>query len=233
MNYTSFAKDIVLKFLQDAFSQEGFYESDDVTVQELEDLSNQRDGSIDPRESGSEPQLINDFQWTEDQDSTKIFIADSWTENLERPEPRPALIVTRGDIRWSNATIDQMQEQRFGTGERTYTDLLSSDLTVNCFSREGLEAELLANIVFQSVQFFAKIIRSRTRIFEVNTVVLGREALVQSDSKIDLTVVPVGIGLYWQDRWKLRIPGETIKEMELNLNSRQIRQSTVVSVVLD
>lgn len=231
MNYTSFAKDLILKFLQEAFEQSEFYEADDNRVQELEDLNNQRSPSINPLETGSEPALINDFQWTEDQDSTKIFIADSWTENLERPEPRPALIITRGDIRWSNTTIDQLQEQRFGTAERTYTDLLSSDLTVNCFSREGLEAELLANIVFQTVQFFAKIIRSRSKVFELNSVVLGREALVQSDSKIDLTVVPVGIGLHWQDRWKLRIPGETIKKVEFNLNSQQIRQAGSVNPV--
>ncbi|KKN70495.1 hypothetical protein LCGC14_0430730 [marine sediment metagenome] len=227
MNYTSFAKDLVLKFLQEAFEQSEFYESDDIQVNELEDISNQQSPGADPEDA----KLINDFQWSQNQDDTKIFIADSWTENLDRPEPRPALILTRGDVRWSNATIDQAQEQSFGTGARTYTDLLSSDLTVNCFSREGLEAELLANIVFQTVQFFAKIIRSRTRIFEVNSVVLGQEALVQSDSKIDLTVVPVGIGLYWQDRWKLTIPGETVKKVEFNLNSRQVRQSGIACPV--
>lgn len=237
MNYTSFAKDIILKYLQEAFGQEEFYEPDANLVEKLEDLNQQRDGSLNPIDPSDpdESILVNDFQWSEDQDSTKLFIADSWTENMERPEPRPALILTRGDIRWMNTTIDQLQSQTFGTGERVYSDLLQSDLTVNCFSREGLEAELLGNIVFQSLQFFAKIIRQRTKVFEVNSVVLGREALVQSDSKIDLTVVPVGIGLYWQDRWKLRIPGEIVNKIEVNLNSQgNVRQAAAVCpVVLD
>jgi hypothetical protein len=230
VNYTSFAKDILLKYLQEAFSQEEFYEDDLPNIDTLEDLNNLRDGNIDPEEDP--PTLVNNFQWSADQEDTKISITDSYTENLDRPEPRPALILTRGDIRWSNSTIDQLQSQSFGTGERVYTDLLSSDLTINCFSREGLEAELLGNIVFQSVQFFAKIIRERTKIFEVNSVVLGREALVQSDSKIDLTVVPVGIGLYWQDRWKLRIPGETVQKIEVNLKSQgKVRQAVSVCPV--
>ncbi len=231
MNYTSFAKDIILKFLQEAFSQEEFYESDANLIEKLEDLNQQRDENLNPLD-GDDPQLTNDFLWSENQDDTGIFIADSWTENMERPEPRPALILTRGDVRWMNSTIDQLQSQSFGTGARTYSDLLQSDLTVNCFSREGLEAELLGNIVFQSLQFFAKVIRERTKVFEVNSVVLGREALVQSDSKIDLTVVPVGIGILWQDRWKLRIPGDTINQIQVNLKSQgNVRQAVKVCPV--
>lgn len=231
MNYTSFAKDIILTFLQDAFSQTDFYEDPNFVVGSLEDLDNFREFE-DPNDAGTENKLINNFLWSENQEDTKIFIADSWTENMERTEPRPALIVTRGDIRWMSTGIDQFQQQSFATGARTYMDLIAGDITINCFSRNGLQSELLSTIVFSAVQFFAKDLRERTRLFEVNTVTIGRESLVQSDSKEDLFVVPVGIGLYWHDRWRsIKLNPDVIKKIDFDLKAGSVKQSGSVCPV--
>ena len=231
MNYTSFAKDIMLTFLQDAFSQPDFYEDPNFVVGSLEDLDNFREFQ-DPNDADTENKLINNFLWSENQEDTQIFIADSWTENMERTEPRPALIVTRGDVRWMNSSIDQFQQQSFATGARTYMDLIAGDITINCFSRNGLQSELLSTIVFSAVQFFAKDIRERTRLFEVNTVTIGRESLVQSDSKEDLFVVPVGIGLYWHDRWRsIKLNPDVIKKIDFDLKAKSVKQSGSVCPV--
>ncbi len=231
MNYTSFAKDVVLKFLQDAFSQEDFYEDPNFQPESLEELS-QPESPLDPNDPETRIAMVNEFLWKEDQDETQIFIGDSYTENLEKPEPKPALILTRGDIRWMNTSIDQMEQQSFGTGDRTYLDLIQSDITINCFSRNGLQAELLANIVFQSVQFFARRLRERTRIFEINSVVLGRESIVQSDAKIDLMVVPVGIGLYWSDRWRLfQLNPQVVEKADLSFIVGNLTQDAAVCPV--
>ena len=228
MNYPSYAKDVILKFLQLMFSEE-FHVDDTRDIDELEDLDNKQSADKDPRVAGNEPPFVNPYIWKEKQDETSIFIADSYTENMEEPEMRPALIISRGDISWNNSGgIDQMQAQSFTTGDRTYTDLMRGNVTINCISRNGLEAELLANICFQTVQFFAQIIREKSRLFEINSVVLGREALVESDSKQNVTVVPVGISLYIQDRWKLRNPEELISKIEASLSTVGLKQ--VVSI---
>ena len=230
MFYPSYAKDVVLRFLQLMFSEE-FYVDDDRDHDQLEDIFNLQDPNIDPRESGNEPPFKNRYIWSPKQDETGIHIADSWTENMEQPGKRPAIIVSRGDMRWNNTGIDQMQAQSFATGDRTYTDLVAGDITVNCISRVGLEAELLGNICFQIVQFFAQVIREKTKIFEINSVIMARETLVESDSKQETFVVPIGLTLWMQDRWKLRNPGEIISKIEIALTSSMgLKQATSVEV---
>ena len=230
MFYPSYVKDVILRFLQLVFSEE-FYVDDTRDIDQLEDIDNKQPSDRDPREAGNEQPFINQYIWKPKQDETEIHIADIYTENMEQPEFRPAIIVQRGTMRWNNTGIDQMQGQTFGDDTRTYTDLVVGDLTINCISRTGLEAELLANICFQIIQFFARVIRQKTKIFAIKSVAIGQEALVQSDSKQDITIVPVGIQLYVQDRWKLRNPGDLISKIDVSLSAGGLKQATEVNPV--
>jgi hypothetical protein len=234
MHYPSYAKDLVLKFLQEMFGQEAFYQRRTKKVNDLEDVANRGTTDLyDPTIPDPEDvQLVNDFRWLPDQEETKIHISDQYTENMERPEPRPALIVTRGTIGWQNrGGIDQKQSMSFGSGAKRFTDLLFTQVTVNCFSREGLEAEELANIVFQTVRFFAQQLRARSDVFEVDSASLGSEALIESDSKKNLSVVPVGLVLHFQDSWVLRIPGEQANAIQHTMNAGRLKQ--VQRITLD
>jgi uncharacterized protein YPO0396 len=170
MIYTSVLKDQILSFLQEAFSQADFY-----------------DGS-------------NEFQWSADATLTKVLILDAYTEDIAGVDKRPAIIVNRGSMRWMNTSIDQRETVDFRSGKERYKDLISAEMTINCFSRSGLEAERLAHLVFASIQFFAREIRKRGS-FEINSAVIGPESIVQADSAIDLSVVPVAVGIYIQDNW--------------------------------
>lgn len=217
MHYPSYAKDIVLKFLQEMFGQEAFYQRHKPNVITLEDVLNQGETDLyDPDiPTAEETELVNEFRWQLNQDETKIFIADEWTQNMERPEARPALIITRGTIGWENRSgIDQHEVTSFNSGAKRFTDLLFTQVTVNCFSREGLEAEELANIVFQCVRFFAQQLRERSGVFEIDSVSLGSEGLIEADSKTNLSVVPVGLAFHFQDRWVLRMPGERVQAIQ-------------------
>jgi len=173
---TSFSKDLILEFLQDMFSQQDLY-----------------DGK-------------NDYVWSPDPEESKILIADAYTEDLETAEMRPAIVLRRGPIRWMQTSIDQRANVDFRTGRRTFQDLLASDLTAECLSRNGLEAELLADIVFQGIQIFASTIRHRGA-FEVDSVAIGPETLIQGDSQQDLSAVPVGIRLLLQKSWQVNVDG--------------------------
>jgi len=99
-------------------------------------------------------------------------------------------------------SIDQRSFVDFRTGSKSFQDLLALDLTAECLSRNGLEAELLADIVFQGIQMFAGAIRKRGA-FEVDSVAIGPETLIEGDSQQNLSAVPVGIRLLIQKRWKI------------------------------
>ena len=238
MHYPSYVKDSILKWLQEIFGQEAFYERSGKRIVDLEDvyLPKQEADLYDPNVPDElKANLINDYRWMEEQEETKLHISDQYTENLERPEARPALIISRGAISWENRSgIDQHEATSFGSGAKRYTDMLFSQVTVNCFSRNGLEAELLANLVFQSVRFFARELRNQTNIFEIDSASLGGEALIQSDSKLEWTVVPVSIVLHFQDRWMLKVPTQRVEKIEATLTAERVKQvAKVERVVLD
>ena len=200
MRPTSEAKDIILLFLQDFFGEQDLY-----------------DGK-------------NDFLWNPDSEISKILIADSYTEDLERTDFRPAIILRRGPIRWMNTSLDQRRFTNFRTGSKSFMDLIHSDLTLECLSRNGLEAELLADIVFQGVQFFANIIRGRGA-FEVDSVAIGPETLIQSDSQQELTAVPVGVRLLIQHAWTATPDAERLERIRLRMNDllsgRQLHEAGI------
>lgn len=184
MIITSFTKDIILQFLQDMFSQNNLYDDK------------------------------NDYIWSPDPEESKILIADAYTEDLEKTEMRPAIVLRRGPIRWMNTSMYQRIHTNFRTGQETFQDLVSTDLTAECLSRNGLEAELLADIVFQGVQMFSDTIRGRGA-FTVDSVAIGPETLIQSDSSQDLSAVPVGIKLLLQRRWKLTPSAELMERIKV------------------
>jgi len=235
MHYPSYVKDSILKWLQDLFGQEKFYERPNKRIRDLEDVyqPKQEHDLYDPDVPEElKACLVNDYKWLKDQEATGIHIADQWTENLERPEARPALIISRGPISWENrGGIDQHESSSFGSGAKRFTDMLFSQVTVNCFSREGLEAELLANLVFQAVRFFARELRNQTNIFEIDSASFGSEALIQSDSKVDWTVVPVSVVLHFQDRWLLKVPTQRPEKIETTLAANRLEQVTETEVV--
>lgn len=197
MIYTSAIKDQILLFLQDAFSQADFYDG------------------------------INEYQWSEDATLTKVMISDAYTENLAGVDKRPAIIVNRGSLRWMNTSIDQRELIDFRTGRERYKDLINAEMTVNCFSRNGLEAEKLAHLVFASLQFFAREIR-KNGTFEINSLVIGPESLVQADSVTDLSVVPVAAGIYMQDNWEKTFNAPVMRSATITLNGhgQDIKQVT-------
>jgi hypothetical protein len=188
MRPTSLAKDLILKFLQDLFSEPELY-----------------DGK-------------NDYLWKPSLADSKILIADAYTEDLEQMEKRPAIVLRRGGTGWMNTSLENRQFVSFKTGARTFKDLIHTDLTAECISRNGLESELLADLVFQGIKFFALQIRQRGA-FWVDSVTMGAETLIQSDSQQELSAVPVGVRLIFQHSWQVTPSAETLQKIEYTLNN--------------
>jgi hypothetical protein len=144
---------------------------------------------------------VGNYKWDADDIQTEIMIVDKNTYNLETVGKRPAFIVNRGRIGWTNSSgIGNMLSVDFKTGSETFTDLLSGSVTVYSLSRNGLEAENLAFWVFWCFKTFKKVLK-KIGFFKINSAEMGQETQVLVDSKPELVMIPVTISMLIQDKW--------------------------------
>lgn len=89
------------------------------------------------------------------------------------------------------------------TGNRTFNDLLIGSVALSCLSREGVEAEQIAHLVFNSFKFFRPVLQ-KYGFFTIKSLSIGSEALIEQEGSDDRTyIVPIQITAMVQDRWTL------------------------------
>jgi hypothetical protein len=161
-----------------------------------------------------EPDNPMGYRWDPDEGKTQIVIVDKHSFNLERVGTKPAIVASRGPILFLKTSgFQQLQSLDMRTDTRTYTDLARGGVILSCFSEAGLEAEDLAGFVLQSFQAFRHVLRKIGRqgimvpnhlgFFKIEATNMGEEALVKSDSRPSLSVVPVAIQAHVQRRWSV------------------------------
>ena len=106
------------------------------------------------------------YMWCEDHELSEIFITDESPIKLKEVGRRPAINIVRGPLVWGQTSIDELQNQNMLTGTRTHTDLLSSNISINCCSREPLESEDIAWIVANHSWLLRRLIMKHTPVHE-------------------------------------------------------------------
>jgi hypothetical protein len=150
------------------------------------------------RETGS-------FHYDPDDTLTEIQIADQHHVDLDAIHTRPAIVGTRGPLSWRQLGLggSSVEGVEIATRKTTFNDLLTGTVALSCLSREGLEAELIAHIVFNSFKFFRPILQ-KYGFFSIKSLNMGGSQLVaQEGDNDDLHIVPVYIQAHIQDRWVL------------------------------
>lgn len=145
------------------------------------------------------------YHFDSDDTKTEIQISDQHAVDLETYHRRPAIIAVRGPLSWQGMGLgaNAFQEQIRTTGTSTYTDMLTGSVAFSCFSREGVEAEQLAHLVFSSFKFFGPVLR-KYGFFSIKSLNIGSESLIGQDGENDdLYMVPVYVTAQIQDRWRL------------------------------
>jgi hypothetical protein len=151
--------------------------------------------------------------WSDDPSKTQINIVDKYAFNLDQVTQNPAVVASRGPQAWTNqGGIGRRQSVDLKTGRATYTELVRGAVTLSCFAKSGLQAEDMAGFLFESLQAFRFVLRNRTSagtmgvkpgLFKVEAVTMGEEALVKSNSRPNLSVVPVAVAAMVQRRWSV------------------------------
>ena len=164
--------------------------------------------------------------WDPDQEKTQILIVDKYSFNLDQVATTPAIVANRGPQAWMRSSgFRQMQSIDMRTDRRTHTDMVQGSVVLSCFSRHGLEAEDIAGFLFEGFQQIRDILRkigsrgiivpSNLGMFKIETTTMGEEALVRSDSRPDLSVVPVAIQVMVQRRWAVTPVDVKLQKVDL------------------
>lgn len=164
------------------------------------------------------------LHYDSDDTNTEIFIGDQHTTNLDVVATKPAIIAVRGPVQWmmpiglGGSSIEKID---IPTGKTTFNDLLTGSVAFSCVSREGIEAENIAHVVFNSFKYFRPVLQ-KYGYFSIKSLNIGSETLLEQEGSDDkLYVVPVYITALVQDRWTLT--DETARKL------RQIIIETIVS----
>lgn len=163
------------------------------------------------------------YHWSSDDQLTDIIIQGEGTVHNDVVEKRPAIVVQRGPAAWGNVAMDQFKSFDFDPGRRNHTDLVSSGVTYNCLSAEGLEAQRIAWIACYATRTLKRSLMKAGLHRVGEELQIGAEsppgALVTGDPS-EIILVPVSVPFYFQDSWSVEPVDKTLlKAIEVAVRS--------------
>lgn len=150
------------------------------------------------------------FQYNDDELASKVSISDVFPKK-EDYEKKPAIVVRRENLMTTNRGIGHFHGWTFSKnfGSR-FMDLFRSQCVIECYSREGLEAEKLANIVFMSFLYFRRKLREVGRVHDILVANIGPEVPQKISSEITLAMVPVQLSFSFTEMWTTEEIGQDL-----------------------
>ncbi len=149
--------------------------------------------------------LVGDHKYDPDDTLSEIQISDLHAVDLTTVNRRPAIVAARGPLTWQGVGLgnNAVESRNMRTGNYVMNDLLTGSVAFSCFSREGVEAEQIAHLVFNSFKFFSPELR-KYGFFTIKSLNIGAETLIEQEGSDDKTsMVPIYVTAQIQDRWRL------------------------------
>ena len=147
----------------------------------------------------------SDYTYDPDDTKTRIQITDAHSLDLSSINLRPAIFAVRGPLSWRGLGLGSgaVEGRNMKTGDTTFNDLLIGSLSISVMSRESIEAEQIAHIVFNSFKCLKPILQ-QYGFYSIKSLSMGGETLIeQSGSNDETYIVPITITAMIQDRWVL------------------------------
>lgn len=178
------------------------------------------------------------YSWSEDPEQTEILITDAAPITSEVLTARPCIVTVRGQAQYANVTMNSMDYVDPATQTRSYRDVISSSVTVNCVSRNGVESSRLAWFVASHVKALRHLLHREGPFVRIghDVAVMGEMppgALLQDPSDVGAVNVPVIIQFVIAHRWEVREPSFTAREIRVNIdetpeNSEDVPSRTII-----
>lgn len=150
------------------------------------------------------------FKWDYDVTKTKIIIADRNAVELGVATLKPAIILTRGPLNWGYVVRGQsgMNAVNVADGKMTSisndgahvniwnidpkTDLMYGSVTFTILSKNGIQAEAIANDLFVALTGYRQELTA-AGIYKFTGMGIGSETILRADVENRLIGVPINI----------------------------------------
>jgi len=137
------------------------------------------------------------FYWSPTVSTRTFHIMDKYSYAELKKDKRYGIVLSRGYISDTGSAINQMATNSLMTQDIAYSDLYQATVTLNCLSKNGIEAEELANMVRTALLSYKASLRS-AGIFKIQRVAIGEEAQLRLDDREVSTVIPVNVQFFIQ-----------------------------------
>jgi hypothetical protein len=137
----------------------------------------------------------NKYTWNVNPKLTGIFIGDKFSAVAGTNEKYPAIILTENTKRWARTSIDQREAfPGLGIDNKTKvrSDLVVGSVTYQCISPNGIEANLVADVLFNALVAYKDDFR-KNEIHQLLDIQMGEESLIRLDVIGRAVVVPVTV----------------------------------------
>ncbi len=146
------------------------------------------------------------YRWSEDAKLSEIAITSQTPIPREQVGDKPTIVAARGPAQFANLSLDQMKSIDVHTGAKTRMDIISCTMSLNCLSKNSVEAQRIAWIVMRHVRAFKELIQRIGKLHKLgDEIQIGPEsppgALVTPEGDIEAALVTVQCPFFftWQE----------------------------------
>ena len=174
------------------------------------------------------------YTWSPDPEKTEITITDALPITQQALTLRPCIVTVRGQSAYANTTLNSLVEIDHKTGLRTFRDVISSSVTVNCISRNGVESSRLAWFVASHVKALRHVLQRSGPFVAIGQDVnvmgeLPPTGLVQDSADSAAINVPLVLPFMLAHNWEVREPSFLAGKISVNIDG-DVEQSVIEEV---
>lgn len=122
---------------------------------------------------------------------------------------RPSIIISRGGFSFMKLTINQCADSKkflhannapnligpLGSTDRVknavFSDLIQGSLTFNVLSKQGIQAEAIANELYVALTGYKEDLRAKG--IELKNISFGEESILKNTSEIEVSAITIGV----------------------------------------
>jgi hypothetical protein len=137
------------------------------------------------------------LRWSLDPKTTSILIGDKHFIESPLIEMKPAIILSRGPLRWGQHTIDQRLAYNYTTLDKKFSDMIYGTVVFNVLSKTEYITERLADYLFTKITGYRDQFR-KNGINNILGISMGDSVVLKNNTDVEFVNVPISVNYAMQ-----------------------------------